>query len=377
MLCYEYRPIGGGGAKVAENLIEQMLERGDRIDLVTMGYKDLPRVEHEGRLTIHRVPCGRKDGTICQPHEMFVYILRAMPLVRKLARERRPDVNHTHFIFPDGILAMIASWTTGLRYMITAHGSDVPGYNPDRFQLLHRLLKWPWRVVVRNTEQIVCPSEYIKGLLLRAAPQATCQVIPNGINVDRYSPGRPRQKRILVVSRLVERKGVQYLLRALEGLEHDYEVCVVGGGPYLPTLKALAAKLGVKVTFTGFVGNKTAQFRDLLETSEIFVFTSSAENFPVVLLEAMSAGLCIITADDTGCQEVVGEAAVKVPSQNAAAIRSALAELMQDPERRAALGRAARTRAESKFTETMIADQYRKVYQRLARPPASVGDSSS
>ena len=375
MLCYEYRPIGGGGAKVAENLVEQMLERGDQVDLVTMGFKDLPRIERRGGLTIHRVPCGRRDVAICHPHEMFFYILRAIPLVRRLARERQPDINHTHFIFPDGILAMIASWTTGLKYIITAHGSDVPGYNPDRFMLLHRLLKWPWRMVVRNTEEIICPSHYIKGLLLEAAPDAKCHVIPNGIDVERYSADQPKAKRILVVSRLVERKGVQFLLRALQGLEHDYEVCVVGDGPYLPTLKTLARKLGVKVNFTGFIDNTTPRFRELLETSEIFVFTSSAENFPVVLLEAMSAGLCIITADDTGCQEVVGDAAVKIPSQDAAAIRAALVELMQDPQRRAALGRAARMRAENKFTEAMVAEQYREVYRRHIEAPSAPGGS--
>ncbi|MDP9198646.1 MAG: glycosyltransferase family 4 protein, partial [Pseudomonadota bacterium] len=119
----------------------------------------------------------------------------------------------------------------------------------------------------------------------------------------------------------------------------------------------------VEVTFTGFLDNETRQFRELLETSSIFVFTSSKENFPIVLLEAMAAGLCIVTSDDTGCQEAVGEAAVKIPSEDAGAIRTVLVELMQDPARCEALGRAARARAEDFFTDDRIADQYRRTYQ--------------
>jgi glycosyltransferase involved in cell wall biosynthesis len=370
VLCYEFTPVGGGGAKVAENLIEQLLRRGDEVDLVTMGFDDLPLIQRRGNLTIHRVPCGRRKVASCDPHEMLFYILRALPLVLRLVRERQPDINHTHFIFPDGVLAAIVSRITGLPFIVTAHGSDVPGDNPDRFQLLHRVLKPLWKFVVRSAECIVCPSEYIKELLLESAPGTPCAVIPNGIDVDRYASHKPREKRILVVSRLVERKGVQYLLHALKGLQHDYEVCVVGDGDYLRTLKALAAELDVAVNFTGFVDNKSHRFRELLEVSEIFVFTSSAENFPIVLLEAMSAGLAIITADDTGCREVVGDTAIKVPSQNPEAIRTALVELMQDPERRAALGRAARGRAESKFTEEAVADQYHETYRRYANRDA-------
>lgn len=363
-LCYEYRPIGGGGAKVAENLIKQMLECGDEIDLVTMGFGDLPRVERQGKLTIHRVPCGRRNVAVCHPHEMFLYVLRALPLVIRLIRQRRYDIVHTHFIFPDGVLAMLAARRTGIKFIITAHGSDVPGYNPDRFQLLHRLLRIIWKPVVRQAECIVCPSEYIRGLLLESAPDAEAVVIPNGIDIDRYKPSKARSKRIVVVSRMVKRKGVQYLIHALEDLEHDYEVCVVGDGPYLPRLKELAARLNVPVHFTGFIGNTSAQFREILENAEIFVFTSSAENFPMVLLEAMSAGLCIVTTDDTGCREVVADAALKVPPSDAGAIRRALLELMSDPARRRSLGHAARQRVVAHFTEGKVADSYRELYKQ-------------
>lgn len=331
-----------------------------------MAYGDAPRRERRGNLTIYRVPSGRRRAEICHPHEMFVYLLRAVGLAVSLARTNRYDVNHTHFIFPDGIIAYMVARATGLSYIVTAHGSDVPHYNPDRFKLLHVLLRPIWRQVVNNAASIVCPSEYIRELLLKVAPRARSELIPNGIDITRFTPRMDRQRRVLVVSRLFERKGVQFLLHALKDIHHDYDVYIVGDGPYLEDLRRIANDNRVDVKFLGFIGNRTAEFRNLLESSEIFVFTSSAENFPVVLLEAMSAGLSIVTTDDTGCCEVVGDAAVKVPPRNSDAIASALVRLMGDPQLRERLGKAARERVEELFTQRSVSDRYQQLYQRCA-----------
>ena len=155
---------------------------------------------------------------------MCVYILRAVWLAVSLARTNRYDINHTHFILPDGIVAYIVARVTGLLYVVTAHGSDVPNYNPDRFKLLHVLLRPIWLRVVNSATSIVCPSEYIRGLLLKVAPRARSELIPNGIDTARFTRRMDRQRRVLVVSRLFERKGVQFLLHALKDIHHDYDV---------------------------------------------------------------------------------------------------------------------------------------------------------
>ena len=132
----------------------------------------------------------------------------------------------------------------------------------------------------------------------------------------------------------------------------------------MESLRRIARDNHVDVKFLGFIGNRTPEFRDMLESSEIFVFTSSSENFPVVLLEAMSAGLSIVTTNDTGCSEVVGDTAVKVPPMDAGAIGSALVKLMGDDQLRETLGKAARKRVEELFTQRSVADQYRQLYKR-------------
>jgi hypothetical protein len=62
------------------------------------------------------------------------------------------------------VLAHVLRWRTGLPYVITAHGSDVPGFNPNRFKTLHKVLAPAWRRIVREAAGIVAPSERLPGL---------------------------------------------------------------------------------------------------------------------------------------------------------------------------------------------------------------------
>jgi len=366
-LCYEFPPLGGGGGKVVYGLTDNLVRMGYDVDVVTMDFRGLPRHENIIGANIYRIPCLRGSESVCHSHEMATYLACAIPALVRLYRKKRYDLNHTHFIFPDGILSYLLKKATGLPYVITAHGSDVPGYNPDRFKTLHKLIHPLWKAVIENSECIICPSEILKSLILRGKPDARTKVIPNGFEVGRLSPHREKGRRVLVVTRMLERKGVQYLLEALQGLELGFEINVVGEGPYLNTLKDLATRLGVKVRFWGWVDNDSAEIKELFETSSIFVFTSEAENFPIVLLEAMAAGMAIITTSGTGCAEVVGDSAILVRPKDPVGIREALLSLADDSERCRTLGRLSRKRLEDNFKWNVVASRYSEVLQSFSR----------
>ena len=338
---------------------------GHSVDLITMKFGNLPEKEQFQQLAINRVPCWRTSVNICNPLQMAFYLLRALPLALRVTRKNNYTINHTHFIFPDGIIALLLMKSTGLNYVITAHGSDVPGYNPDRFRLLHILLRPLWKAIVKNASTIICPSTYLENLILKAQPDASTTIIPNGIDPNKFNPNRTRYRRILVISRVFKRKGIQYFLRALAGFKHDYEVCIVGDGPYLDELKQLADELRLTIHFTGYLDNRSKLLRDLYETSEIFVFTSSAENFPIVLLEAMTAGLAIITTRGTGCEGVVDTTALTVPMKDPEAIQQALIKLISDESLRTQLGREAHDRVKHHFTEDHVASMHQDLYRSL------------
>ena len=366
MLCYEFPPLGGGGAKVVSGLSRELVRLGHKVDVVTMGFRGLPKHEKVNGVNVYRVPCLRKNESLCNPIEMASYLMMAIPKVIQLIRHGNYDLNHTHFIFPDGIIALIAKRFTQLAYIITAHGSDVPGYNPHRFMWEHKLLFPLWKRITQRASQIACPSENLKSLILKHNPELPIRVVPNGIDLDKFNPGRPKQKRVLVVTRMFERKGVQYILKAVEGLDLTHEIHIVGDGPYLETLRKLADDLKVDVKFWGQLDNTSGPLIELYETSDIFILASEAENFPIVLLEAMAAGLAIITTQGTGCAEVVGDAGVLVKPKDSESLREALIGFMNAPDRTRELGRAARRRLESRFGWAEVAGQYSEIYKKNA-----------
>jgi glycosyltransferase involved in cell wall biosynthesis len=372
MLCYEYPPIGGGGAKVVHGLTSELAKQGHQVDLVTMGYKNLQNFKRAKNLNIYYVKCLRLRTDVCTPFEMLTYLIFALPLILKLCRQNIYDINHTHFIYPDGMLAYIVKKLKGLPYLVTAHGSDVPGYNPNRFKILHWLFKPLWKKIVNNSLGVICPSKSLQKLVLRVDKNVKTELLPNGIDAMKFSVQSGKKKQILVVSRMFERKGIQYFLNAMQGLNHGFKVNIVGNGPYLEDLKNQVKKLDLNVNFLGYVDNKSDTLKNLYESSMIFVFTSESENFPIVLLEAMSAGLAIITTNNTGCAEVVGDAALLVPPKNSTAIRNALLRLVENRELCEKLGHSARARVEQEFGWEFATKRHIALYKRVISYPEFV-----
>lgn len=367
-LNYEYPPLGGGASPVTRALCEHLAAAGHEVDVVTMGYQRLPRVEMSGRVRVIRVPARRRSLVRAETPEMLSYVLAALPPALALTRRWRYDVVHAHFIVPTGILAAAVRRVSGLPLVITAHGSDIPGYNPDRFTRGHRLIAPAWRMVARSADVIVSPSHYLRTLIQRVC-DLPVEVIPYGFDPppprrskQNAEPVEARKRRILFASRLFPRKGAHYLLEALAGLPLDgWDVTVAGDGPMLGALQQQAQRLGVPVDWRGFI--KGEPLEELYATSAIFVFPSTNDNFPVVLLEALAGGCAVITANVSGMPEVVGDAGILVPPQDAPALRAAIQRLMNDDDLRADLSARARARI-AHFAWDDVVRRYLDVYRR-------------
>lgn len=356
MLNYEFPPLGGGASPASYEVAKGYVKLGHQVDVITMGYKNLPKFEVRDGINIYRIKCWRKKKEICTAPEMLTYIISAVSFLKKRLKKHKYNINHTHFILPTGIVSYLNR--TKLPYFITSHGSDVPGYNPDRFTLQHKLVKPLWSKVIKNAECVITPTNYLKNLILKKCGCNKIKVIPNGITPDYFTP-RKKEKKILVVSRLLKRKGIQYVVEAMQDIK-DYDLVICGNGPYKKSLQKQINKLEVShVHMLGYVSFDRLKYE--YETSSIFVLPSSAENFPVVLLEAMSAGCAIITTDTTGCPEVVGDAALLVEPKSSGDIRNALIKLIDNDKLRNKLASKARERVEEKFNWKKITMQYLNV----------------
>lgn len=368
ILCnsYEYPPIGGGGSNVAHPLARSLVWDGHTIDVVTSGMRDVPAHEVMDGVNVHRVRCFRRYRHYTTTAELLTYLWPAYRKALSLQNQNGYDINHTHFALPSGLVSYLLYKKTGLPYVTTIHGSDVPGYNPDRFRIAHILAQPAWKKVISNSEKIVSASEFLKKLIQQHI-DVPVEIIQNGYSpyVD-MSESCVKQNRVLVVTRMFQRKGVQHFIEALNGLDHDWEIVVAGDGPYLPSLKNQARLAGLNIRFTGYIQGR--ELLDLYESAKVFVFPSLQENFPVVLLEAMQAGCAIITTNADGCAEVIGDAGVSVDPERPDQIRDALIALMRDEERIASYRRAGQRRID-RFRWPRIAAQYETVLQEAYRHP--------
>jgi glycosyltransferase involved in cell wall biosynthesis len=294
--------------------------------------------------------------------EMLSYLASALPVALELGRRRRYDVVHAHFLMPTGPLALAVGRAHSIPTVVTAHGSDVPGYNPDRFKRGHKLMSPAWRGIARGVDAIISPSHYLRDLI-RAACDVPVEVIPYGFDAPPRSPA-PKRRRLLFVSRLFPRKGAQHFLQALAGLDlAGWEVTVAGDGPMLEPLRQQARDLGLAVDFRGFI--KGAPLEELYASSAVFVFPSLQDNFPVVLLEALSHGCAVVTNGVSGMPEVVGDAGLLTPPEDVPALRAAIRRLMADDALRETLGERARAQVARFSYETVLA-RHLELYARVA-----------
>lgn len=369
IINYEFPPLGGGASPVSYEIAIGYAALGHTVDVVTMGYHGLPRYERltgpkvEGQapyLNIYRVPCWRSRKEICHPWEQATYIFSAKRFLRKHLKTHIYDINHTHFIIPTGIVSLWLKKKYGLPYIITCHGSDVPGYNPDRFLFLHKFTGPLLRRVCDGAEKVIALSDYLKELIqenIKNYASDKLIKIPNGIDPLKFTPLK-KDKIILSTGRLLPRKGFQYLIQAVSGEDAGYEVHLCGDGPMMAELKELALKSKTKIVFHGWMNNESKEYRELLGKAAIYCLVSAKENASISLLEAMGAGCAVITSNVAGCPETVGSTGLAVPPGDTIALQEALKTLTGQPDLVAALGAAARQRIEEEFAWDRIIERY-------------------
>ena len=157
------------------------------------------------------------------------------------------------------------------------------------------------------------------------------------------------------------------LIRALRYIHDaglDVDLILAGAGPEDQRLRDLAAELGLagRVRFWGVASR--AELASLLHGCAVFALPSIWEAFGIASLEAMVCGKAVVASDCGGIPEVVrhGETGLLVPPGDAPALGAAMAELLRDQERAAAMGQRGRELALHEFTWSAVTDRYMEAY---------------
>jgi glycosyltransferase involved in cell wall biosynthesis len=174
------------------------------------------------------------------------------------------------------------------------------------------------------------------------------------------------EKVITFVGRLIEVKGLRYLIEAIRQLKGHFHVLIVGSGDQREELEAMVSRLKLKnvVTFTG----RVKSIPDILAATDIFVLPSVSEGLPIALLEAMAASkACVVT--DIGLPVEDGTDALVVKPCVVDELSNALKHLLNNEDLRNKLGTGARKKAKQNFSWDRAVEEYLRLFEELVPEP--------
>jgi len=384
LLNYEYPPLGGGAGIATRSLAESLTERGVEVDVVTAGPDDSPDLPPllSGDVRgphVFRVRTSRRELHSAGMMVGASFVLKARPLIRRLLRDARYDVAHFFFSLPTGALLPLAQ-EAGLGTVLSLRGSDVPGYDLTKpgLRATHRILRPLTRSIWSRADRVVAVCTSLGELARETKPDLEFEVIGNGVDLERFHPASGRREagaplRCLAVSRLVERKALDTLLRAFKRLPAEgFRLTIVGSGTEEQSLRDLARDLGLDgvVRFVGAALH--AELADYHREADVFVLVPRAEAFGNVFAEAIAAGLPVVGSAVGGVRDLVepGVNGLLVPPDDPEATAAALARLT-DIELREEMGRQSRAKAEEFLSWEAVARSYLSVYRQIVPLPDS------
>jgi glycosyltransferase involved in cell wall biosynthesis len=260
---------------------------------------------------------------------------------------------HAHFIHSPAAVAYFAHLAGGPSFSVTAHAKDLYTTLPRNLRIRARAA----RFVVTCTR---FNAEYLAGLL--SPVESSVHVIYHGTDLGRFRPERAAVQpgRILSVGRLVEKKGFTDLVQSLGILHmkgHSFDAEVYGGGPLRDHLESLVRRLGLEGRAAFHGGRPYNEIAAAYRRAAVFVLApvvmdnGDRDGIPNVLVEAMAAGLPVVSTRISGIPELItdGIDGLLVDQRDPAALAVAIERVLTDPDLAARLGLAARRRVERDF----------------------------
>jgi len=374
MLNYEFPPIGGGGGQAHLALLRQYAGRGElEVDVLTSAPKPGLTVERfSGNVAIRRVGVHKKDLHLWRRFEVIEWLAKAGSQYRRMLAEKRYDLIHVFFGFPTGWLCYRDAKRPP--YIVSLRGSDVPGANA-RLKFEYKLLgPLVFKPIWQRAAALVACSEGLKSRALKFLPSADATVIPNGVDLERFSPADPGPGdagsgplRLLTVGRLSATKRLALLIEVVELLLRqgcEVRLTVVGGGALKADLEQTVKQKGLSsaVHLVGRV--ESEEMPQAYRRHDIFISASMQEGMSNAMLEAMASGLPIVTTRCEGVDELIADNGIVVDDPQPAALAAAIEKLARDRTTLAAMSLAARKRAED-FGWDRVAESYLRLYAEV------------
>jgi glycosyltransferase involved in cell wall biosynthesis len=306
-------------------------------------------------------------GTAHGPRTLTVW-RATLEAIRATQHERRFHVLHAFWATESGLLASVAGRVLGIPVLISLAGGELVrlpsiGYGDQRSAWerlkVRACLSLATRISAGSKQLVRRAQAYLQGK--RAVTYA-----PLGVDRELFRPSQvePRDA-FLHVGALTPVKDQQTLLRAFAAVQASATLDIAGDGALRDSLGRLACELGVdnRVQFVGAVDH--ADLPALYRGSRALVLSSCHEAQGMVVLEAAACGVATVGTNVGIVPELAPDAARMVQVGDAAALTTALEDVLRSPQQSQQLGRAARARVDADFGLATCVDRFRGLYGQL------------
>lgn len=371
ILSVDFLPNVGGIAAHVYELARALRSLGNDVTIVT--FRDAffaPKEETVDGLHIVRVYLP-KNTVLLYP----VFALLEYFTVRRIVREKKIDLLHSHYVFPDGFVSRLQSGVPGVA---TEHTSGFL----DRLERGRML--WLYRWVYARMDQIIAPSDELAGAVgSLGVPRQKITFVSNGVDTDKFSPEvpprdlrkqytlAPETRIVLCPRRLEPKNGVKYLVEAVPAVLRecpDTRFFIVGGSypDQLVLLQKRGRELGVQnhIIFAGSVPN--AEMPSWYTAADVVVLPSLKEATSIAGLEAMACGRPLVGTNVGGIPYLIddGKTGLLVEPKDPPGLADALVNVLTNDTTRREMGVAARKKAVDLFSWARIAGTVQGIYTR-------------
>jgi len=353
----------------SETFIQAQADALARFDAVYVGCRRCSGLEMSGHPTVLLHP-----GRVGRIEKILLRTTGIAPRLVSGLRKHNPALLHAHF-GPDGALAMPLARALNIPLLVTFHGFDATaGDETFRESFSGRWYLRRRKSLGRAATSILAVSRFVaERLLVQGFPEEKVQVHYIGVDTEQFKSSQLRREKIvLFVGRLVEKKGCEYLIRAMEPIQREMpetELVIVGDGPLRGPLENLAKSRLRRFRFTG--SQDSASVRDwmsrasVLCTPSIIAASGDAEGFGMVFIEAQSSGLPVVSFSSGGIPEAVrhGQSGYLAPEKDWVALSNYLAKLLVDRELWASFSQAGRNLVETTFNLKVQTEKLERIYE--------------
>ena len=378
---------GGQNVHVAA-LAAALVQSGHHVTVYTRrdSARLATRIIMPSRVVVEHVDAG--PARPISKDAIYQYLPAFTTYLGRAWEDDRPDVIHSHF-WMSALAAMPAANAFGIPLVHTYHALGIEkrrhqgaaDTSPDE-----RIVKE--MAIAREADRVIATaSAEVFELLRMGAEQRRLKIVPCGVDIDVFSPEGSREERhrdrmrIVSLSRLVPRKGVDTIIDALRSVP-DAELIVAGGGESADLVsdveaqrlleRARDAGVGDRVFLRGRV--ERAGVPALLRSADAVVCTPWYEPFGIVPLEAMACGVPVIASSVGGLVDTVvdGITGYHIPPRNPERLANALNALRVDRRLRSDMGKAGRERVSARFTWPRVAAECADIYRSVVQQKHSV-----